>query len=152
MYSVPLLTIVSLAVPATLNDLGGGEETPIRPKRRRASRLRTIRGRSPSPMFCIAVQSTKQSKYWNNPGGWRGIVRFLKDAGYRVVCIDLKPTHGTELIWNHSPTGLLGICLSLLAYRWRFAVHERILTEFDHMWYTVFLQQSQISSMYRFGA
>ena len=47
------------------------------------------------PYVCIAVQSTPQSKYWNNPSGWREIVSFLKDAGYRVICIDQKPTHGT---------------------------------------------------------
>jgi autotransporter strand-loop-strand O-heptosyltransferase len=57
------------------------------------------------PYVCIAVQSTTQSKYWNNPAGWREIVRFLKDAGYRVVCIDQKPTHGVGLIWNHIPNG-----------------------------------------------
>jgi autotransporter strand-loop-strand O-heptosyltransferase len=57
------------------------------------------------PYVCIAVQSTTQSKYWNNPTGWREIVRFLKDAGYRVVCIDQKATHGVGLIWNHIPNG-----------------------------------------------
>jgi len=57
------------------------------------------------PYVCIAVQSTTQSKYWNNPSGWREIVKFLKDAGYRVICIDQKPTHGHELIWNHIPNG-----------------------------------------------
>ncbi len=57
------------------------------------------------PYVCIAVQSTTQSKYWNNPTGWRDVVNFLKDAGYRVVCIDQKATHGTGLIWNHIPNG-----------------------------------------------
>ncbi|HKD28824.1 MAG TPA: autotransporter strand-loop-strand O-heptosyltransferase [Xanthobacteraceae bacterium] len=57
------------------------------------------------PYVCIAVQSTTQSKYWNNPGGWREIVSFLKGAGYRVICIDQRPTHGTGLIWNHIPNG-----------------------------------------------
>jgi autotransporter strand-loop-strand O-heptosyltransferase len=57
------------------------------------------------PYVCIAVQSTTQSKYWNNPTGWRDVVRFLKDAGYRVICIDQKATHGTGLIWNHIPNG-----------------------------------------------
>jgi len=57
------------------------------------------------PYVCIAVQSTTQSKYWNNPNGWREIVAFLKEAGYRVICIDQKPTHGTGLIWNHIPNG-----------------------------------------------
>ncbi len=58
------------------------------------------------PYVCIAVQSTTQSKYWNNPHGWREIISFLKESGYRVVCIDQKPTHGTQLIWNHIPNGV----------------------------------------------
>jgi autotransporter strand-loop-strand O-heptosyltransferase len=58
------------------------------------------------PYVCIAVQSTTQAKFWNNPTGWRDIVRFLKEAGYRVVCIDQKPTHGTGIVWNHLPHGV----------------------------------------------
>ena len=58
------------------------------------------------PYVCIAVQSSFQSKYWNNPTGWSEIVSFLKDAGYRVVCIDQKPMHGKGLVWNHIPHGV----------------------------------------------
>jgi autotransporter strand-loop-strand O-heptosyltransferase len=57
------------------------------------------------PYVCIAVQSTTQSKYWNNPHGWRDIVAFLKGAGYRVICIDQKAVNGTGLIWNQIPNG-----------------------------------------------
>ena len=57
------------------------------------------------PYVCIAVQSTMQSKYWNNPTGWVEIVDFLKQAGYRVVCIDQKRTHGKGLVWTHMPNG-----------------------------------------------
>jgi autotransporter strand-loop-strand O-heptosyltransferase len=57
------------------------------------------------PYVCISVQSTTQSKYWNNPEGWRAIVAFLKQAGYRVVCIDQKAVHGQGLVWNHIPHG-----------------------------------------------
>jgi autotransporter strand-loop-strand O-heptosyltransferase len=57
------------------------------------------------PYVCIAAQSTTQSKYWNNPHGWREIVTFLKEAGYRVICIDQKPVHGHGLVWNHLPYG-----------------------------------------------
>ena len=57
------------------------------------------------PYVCIAVQSTTQSKYWNNPLGWHEIVRFLKEAGYRVVCIDQKAVHGSGIVWNHIPHG-----------------------------------------------
>ena len=59
----------------------------------------------PEPYVCIGVQSTTQAKYWNNPGGWFEIIRFLKEAGYRVICIDQKPVHGGGLVWNHIPNG-----------------------------------------------
>ena len=36
----------------------------------------------------IAAQSSSQAKYWNNPFGWMTVVKFLKDNGYRVLCID----------------------------------------------------------------
>lgn len=58
------------------------------------------------PYVCIAVQSTTQAKYWNNPQGWHEIVRDLKESGYRVICIDQKATHGTGLVWNHIPHGV----------------------------------------------
>jgi autotransporter strand-loop-strand O-heptosyltransferase len=58
------------------------------------------------PYVCIAAQSTTQSKCWNNPMGWHEIVRFLKEHGYRVVCIDQKPVHGTGIVWNHIPHGV----------------------------------------------
>lgn len=58
------------------------------------------------PYVCIAVQSSSQSKYWNNPHGWREVIAFLVQAGYRVVCIDQKPVHGTGMVWNHIPHGV----------------------------------------------
>jgi autotransporter strand-loop-strand O-heptosyltransferase len=57
------------------------------------------------PYVVIATQSTTQAKYWNNPNGWHEIVAFLKDAGYRVICIDQKKVHGHGLVWNHIPNG-----------------------------------------------
>jgi autotransporter strand-loop-strand O-heptosyltransferase len=57
------------------------------------------------PYVCIAVQSTLQAKYWNNPTCWAEIVRFLKESGYRVICIDLKSTHGKGLVWTQTPPG-----------------------------------------------
>jgi len=57
------------------------------------------------PFVCIAVQSSTQCKYWNNPRGWREVVRFLKDSGFRVICIDQKPVHGSGIVWTHIPHG-----------------------------------------------
>jgi autotransporter strand-loop-strand O-heptosyltransferase len=57
------------------------------------------------PYVCIAVQASTQSKCWNNPDGWREVVAFLKDRGYRVICIDQKAAHGQGLVWTHIPYG-----------------------------------------------
>lgn len=57
------------------------------------------------PYVCIAAQSSSQCKYWNNPSGWLQLVAYLKDCGYRVICIDQKPIHGTGIVWNQIPFG-----------------------------------------------
>ena len=57
------------------------------------------------PYVCIAAQSSSQAKYWNNPYGWFTVVKFLKDHGYRVLCIDKAPIHGCGLNFNHIPYG-----------------------------------------------
>lgn len=54
---------------------------------------------------CIAAQSSSQAKYWNNPSGWYEVVKFLKENGYRVLCIDKERVHGIGLVWNHIPWG-----------------------------------------------
>ncbi len=60
----------------------------------------------PDRYVVLAAQSTTQCKIWNNPYGWRDIIAFLKEHGYRVICIDQKPVHGTGLVWNHLPHGV----------------------------------------------
>lgn len=79
----------------------GVDPTEIPPRLKLTDASRPIADR----YVCIAAQSTTQCKYWNNPHGWREIVAFLKEAGYRVICIDQKPTHGHGLLWNHIPYG-----------------------------------------------
>ena len=58
------------------------------------------------PYVCIAVQSSTHSKHWTNPTGWHEVISFLKDSGYRVVCIDQRQVYGTGLVWNHIPHGV----------------------------------------------
>ena len=79
----------------------GVDPTEVAPRVTLADETRPIA----EPYVCIAVQSTTQAKYWNNPYGWHEIVKFLKESGYRVICIDQKPTHGAGLVWNHIPNG-----------------------------------------------
>ncbi len=57
------------------------------------------------PYACIAVQSSSGCKMWNSPTGWREVVAHLKDLGYRVICIDQKPVHGSGLLYTHIPHG-----------------------------------------------
>jgi autotransporter strand-loop-strand O-heptosyltransferase len=59
----------------------------------------------PEPYVCIAVQSSSGAKMWNNPNGWRDVVTHLKTRGYRVLCIDQKPVHGSGLLYTHIPHG-----------------------------------------------
>ena len=59
----------------------------------------------PEKYVCIAAQSSSQAKYWNNPSGWYEVVKFLKENGYRVLCIDKERVHGIGLVWNHIPWG-----------------------------------------------
>jgi autotransporter strand-loop-strand O-heptosyltransferase len=69
------------------------------------------------PYVCIAVQASSGAKMWTNPLGWHEITRMLKEAGYRVVCIDQRPVHGTGLMWNHIPHGVIpSACHRLLLF------------------------------------
>lgn len=40
------------------------------------------------PYVCIAVQTSATFKAWLNPTGWEQVVLYLKQLGYRVLCID----------------------------------------------------------------
>lgn len=53
----------------------------------------------------IATKASTQCKYWNNLDGWRTVIKALKEAGYRVICIDRDYVHGTGLVHNHLPHG-----------------------------------------------
>lgn len=56
------------------------------------------------PYVCIAAQSTTMSKNWT-PDGWIKVVEFLKDSGYRVLCMDKDRVNGRGIIHNVIPWG-----------------------------------------------
>jgi autotransporter strand-loop-strand O-heptosyltransferase len=85
----------------TAGHILGVDPEPKPPRLAFADRSRPL----PEPYVCIAVQSSSQCKYWNNPRGWRTVVEHLKARGYRAVCIDQRPAHGQGLIWTHIPHG-----------------------------------------------
>ena len=54
-------------------------------------------------MVSIAVHSTSQCKYWNNPTGWQDVVDFLNDKGYEVRLLS-KENDG--YMGNMNPKGV----------------------------------------------
>lgn len=57
------------------------------------------------PYVCIAAQSSGQAKYWNNGSGWLNVVKYLKEKGYRVLCIDRENVYGMRSRFNIIPYG-----------------------------------------------
>ena len=55
---------------------------------------------------CIATQSTSQSRYWNNDGGWTKTVSYLQKLGYKVVCVDKDSSFGAQGFVNVSPSNI----------------------------------------------
>ena len=62
-----------------------------------------LKNRIKKKYVCIAIQSTAQFKYWNNPTGWQQTVDYLKGLGYEVVCIDRHPVFGSKENYNEMP-------------------------------------------------
>ncbi len=48
------------------------------------------------PYVCIGVQASAAWKGWHYPGGWDDVVAYLKESGYRVLCIDREK----ENVWD----------------------------------------------------
>lgn len=56
-----------------------------------------------SKQVAIAIHSTAQTKYWNNPFGWQEVVNWLKGKGYTVK---LLSNEGADYMGNKAPTGV----------------------------------------------
>ena len=56
-----------------------------------------------SKQVTIAIHSTAQTKYWNNPSGWQTVVNWLIDKGYAVK---LLSSEGADYMGNKAPTGV----------------------------------------------
>lgn len=68
-----------------------------------------LQGKKPEelqgPYVCIATQATAQMKYWNNAAGWLETIAYLKEKGYRVLCIDRDAMTVNGLHGNNLPYG-----------------------------------------------
>lgn len=84
---------------ATAADILGVPYRPVRPHLASAGAARAFA----DDYVCIAVHSTAQAKYWNNPAGWSGVVNHLRQRGYRVVLISAE---GLQHMGNDAPAGV----------------------------------------------
>jgi len=53
--------------------------------------------------IAIAIHSTTQAKYWNNPTGWQEVVDWCKDKGYEVKLLSRE---GDGYMGNNHPKGI----------------------------------------------
>ena len=51
----------------------------------------------------VAIQSTSQMKYWNNPFGWQRVFDFLGGYGYKILLIDKYKSFGIPGYYNVAP-------------------------------------------------
>lgn len=58
------------------------------------------------PYVVIATHASTQCKFWNNPGGWMEVIKFLHEYGYKVVCCDRNSFAGQGIVWNQIPFGV----------------------------------------------
>ena len=78
------------------------EELADEPPRLDLSAKRSIKGK----YVCIATKASAQCKFWNHPNGWNGVIRFLRENGYRVLCIDKDQVYGMGIVYNQMPWGV----------------------------------------------
>lgn len=78
------------------SDILGLDYIEVRPKLKKLGKH--IRKR-----VCIAIHSTAQCKYWNNPTGWQDVTDYLINKGYEVRLLS-KEEDG--FMGNKNPTGV----------------------------------------------
>jgi hypothetical protein len=89
--NVPIQLIAPNALGLPMVELPGKVDVPDKP--------RNISGK----YVVIALQSTAQCKYWNNPVGWERVFDYLSKAGYKIVLIDRYKSFGISGHFNVAP-------------------------------------------------
>ena len=79
-------------------DILGIPYTEIRP------RITTPDLPKDNTLITIALHSTTQSRYWNNPTGWQEVVDWLRGEGYTVKLLSKE---GDGYMGNANPTGVV---------------------------------------------
>ena len=80
-------------------DILGLEYKEIRPRMKQPEMVQKDK-----KQVCIAIHSTAQSKYWNNPFGWQEVVDWLKGRGYIVKMLSQEED---GYMGNKNPKGII---------------------------------------------
>ena len=79
------------------SDILGLDYVELKPK------LKKI-GKKKKKQVSIAVHSTAQCKYWNNPNGWQEVVDYLKSKDYEVILLSREED---GYMGNTNPKGVI---------------------------------------------
>ena len=90
----------NIPLQATTSDILGLKESSIKPF------IKVNNTNSPldTKYICIAIHSTAQPKYWNNPTGWQDITDHYKLKGYEVVIVSSEQD---GYMGNKNPNGAI---------------------------------------------
>jgi len=90
----------NIPLQATTSDILGLKESSIKP----FVKVKNTESPLDTKYICIAIHSTAQAKYWNNPTGWQEIVDHYKLKGYEVVIVSSEED---GYMGNPNPKGVL---------------------------------------------
>lgn len=82
----------------TMSDILGLDYKEIKPKI-----VNLPKYKSDKPYICIAIHSTAQAKYWNNPTGWQELVDYVDGLGYDVYLVS---SENDGYMGNNQPNGV----------------------------------------------
>jgi autotransporter strand-loop-strand O-heptosyltransferase len=91
----------TIPLQQTASDILGLDHVEIKPKMKKITKHI-----SDKPYICIAIHSTAQPKYWNNPTGWQELVDYVKSFGYDVYLLSKEPD---GYMGNKQPDGVIKI-------------------------------------------
>jgi autotransporter strand-loop-strand O-heptosyltransferase len=90
----------NIPLQTTTTDILGLHQSSLKP----FIRINDVSRPLDNKYICIAIHSTAQAKYWNNPTGWQEIVDHYKLNGYEVVLVSSEKD---GYMGNKNPEGVL---------------------------------------------
>jgi autotransporter strand-loop-strand O-heptosyltransferase len=97
-YSKHPINPIQIPMQKIASDILGLQFSEIRPH------VKTSNLPLRKKQVAIAVHSTAQAKYWNNPTGWQEVVDWLRAQGYEVKLLSAE---GMEYMGNTAPQGVI---------------------------------------------